>query len=109
MTTSSDKTGANSLQIRHTPECITLTNSNLSYLISHNDIDRLKKGYCIPLRDTERKSLGPAGCVYTRKGEAEIRLPSGEVFTVPSRLLNTADCIRRVILTPSSCDQGVTA
>ena len=107
MTTSSDKTGANSLQIRHTPECITLTNSNLSYLISHNDIDRLKKGYCIPLRDLDKKPLGPVGCVYTRKNETEIRLPSGELFTVPSRLLNTADCIRRVLL-PSS-PEAVTA
>ena len=97
-----------SLQIQHAPAGFTLETDNTSYLIGNDDLSLLKRGYTIPLRDTERKSLGPAGVVYTRKGNTEIRIPSGEVVTILSRLMNAADNTRRIILF-SSCDQGATA
>jgi hypothetical protein len=87
---------------QHTPDGFTLETDNTSYLIGNDDLSLLKRGYTIPLRDTERKSLGPAGVVYTRKGNTEIRIPSGDVVTIPSRLMNASDDMRRVILTPSS-------
>jgi hypothetical protein len=87
---------------QHTPEGFTLTSGTELYLISDQDIAHLKRGYTIPLRDLDKKSLGPAGVVYTRKGNTEIRLPSGDCLTIPSRLMNAADSIRRVILSPSS-------
>lgn len=73
-----------------------------SYLISDNDMPLLKRGYTIPLRDQSRASLGPAGTAYTRRGNVEIRFPSGEVLTLPMRVLQAADNIRRVILTSAS-------
>ncbi|OQA52163.1 MAG: hypothetical protein BWY45_03224 [Euryarchaeota archaeon ADurb.Bin294] len=93
-----------SLQIQHSPDGFKLETGTELYLISDQDIAHLKRGYTIPLRDTERKSLGPGGIAYTRKGNTEIRLPSGEVVTIPARLMNAADSIRRVILTPASCE-----
>ena len=80
---------------QHTPEGFTLTSGTELYLISDQDIAHLKRGYTIPLRDLDKKSLGPAGVVYTRKGNTEIRLPSGDCLTIPSRLMNAADSFRR--------------
>ena len=91
-----------SYTIHHTPDGFTLTSGTELYLISDQDIAHLKRGYTIPLRDLDKKSLGPAGVVYTRKGNTEIRLPSGDVVTIPARLMNAADNIRRVILSSSS-------
>ena len=91
-----------SLQVYLSPAGFTLETDNTSYLIGNDDLSLLKRGYTIPLRDLDKKSLGPAGVVYTRKGNTEIRLPSGDCLTLPSRLMNAADSIRRVILSPSS-------
>ena len=98
-----------SLQIQHAPAGFTLETDNGLYLISIDDLSRLRKGFSIPLRDQDKKSLGPAGVAYTRKGNIDVRLPSGDVVTIPARLMNVADNIRRVILSPSSSSGMVTA
>ena len=98
-----------SCTFQHTPAGFTLETGTGSYLISDKDIPLLRRGQSVPLRDPAGQSLGPEGVVYTRKGNIDIRLPSGDVVTIPSRLMNAGDNIRRVILTPSSCDQVVTA
>ena len=87
---------------QHTPAGFTLSSGTELYLISIDDLSILRKGNTIPLRDQDKKSLGPAGVVYTRKGNTEIRIPSGEVVTIPARLMNAADSMRRVILSSSS-------
>lgn len=87
---------------QHTPAGFTLETDNTSYLIGNDDLSLLKRGYTIPLRDTERKSLGPAGVVYTNHGNITIRLPSMETLTLPARLMNAADSMRRIILSSSS-------
>jgi len=97
-----------SLQIQHAPDGFALETDNTSYLIGNDDLPLLKRGYSVALRDMEKRSLGPAGVVYTRKGNIDVRLPSGDVVTIPSRLMNAADNTRRIILF-SSCDQGATA
>jgi len=86
-----------SCTFQHTPAGFTLETDNTSYLIGNDDLSLLKRGYTIPLRDLDKNSLGPAGVVYTRKGNIDIRLPSGDVVTIPSRLMNAGDNIRRVI------------
>ena len=91
-----------SLQVYLSPAGFALETDNTSYLIGNDDLSLLKRGYTIPLRDLDKKSLGPAGVVYTRKGNTDIRLPSGDVVTIPARLMNASDDMRRVILTPSS-------
>ena len=91
-----------SLQIQHAPAGFTLETDNGLYLISIDDLSRLRKGFSIPLRDQSRASLGPAGTAYTRRGSVEIRFPSGEVLTLPVRVLQAADNIRRVLLPPAS-------
>ncbi len=75
-----------SLQIQHAPAGFTLETDNGLYLISIDDLSRLRKGFSIPLRDQDKKSLGPAGVAYTRKGNIDVRLPSGDVVTIPARL-----------------------
>jgi hypothetical protein len=91
-----------SLQIQHAPDGFALETDNTSYLIGNDDLPLLKRGYSVALRDMEKRSLGPAGVVYTRKGNIDVRLPSGDVVTIPARLMNAADNIRRVILSSSS-------
>ena len=91
-----------SYTIHHTPAGFTIETGTDSYLISDNDMPLLKRGYTIPLRDQSRASLGPAGTAYTRRGDVEIRFPSGEVLTLPMRVLQAADNIRRVLLSPAS-------
>ena len=91
-----------SLQIQHSPDGFTLSSGTELYLISEIDLPLLKRGYTIPLRDQSRASLGPAGTAYTRRGSVEIRFPSGEVLTLPVRVLQAADNIRRVLLPPAS-------
>ena len=97
----------NSLQIHHTPDGFALETGTDSYLISDKDMPLLKRGYTIPLRDQNRASLGPAGTAYTRQGYVEIRFPSCEVLTLPMRVLQAADNIRRVILSPASQECAV--
>ena len=87
---------------QHTPDGFTLSSGTELYLISDQDIAHLKRGYSVALRDMEKRSLGPAGVVYTRKGNIDVRLPSGDVVTIPARLMNVADSIRRVILSSTS-------
>lgn len=91
-----------SCTIHHTPAGLLLESGTDSYLISDNDMPLLKRGYTIPLRDQSRASLGPAGTAYTRRGNVEIRFPSGEILTLPRRVLQAADNIRRVLLSPAS-------
>lgn len=97
-----------SLQVYHSPDGFKLETGNGLYLISIDDLSRLRKGFSIPLRDLDKNSLGPGGMAYTRKGNTEIRIPSGDVVTIPARLMNAADSMRRIILS-SSYDQGATA
>ena len=91
-----------SCTIHHTPTGFTLASGTDIYLISEIDLPLLKRGYTIPLRDQSRASLGPAGTAYTRRGSVDIRFPSGEVLTLPMRVLQAADNIRRVLLPPAS-------
>ena len=93
-----------SLQIQHSPDGFTLSSGTELYLISVQDIAHLKRGYSVALRDMEKRSLGPAGVAYTNHGNITIRIPSGDIVTIPARLMNTGDRIRRVILTPASCE-----
>ena len=91
-----------SLQIQHSPDGFTLSSGTELYLISVQDIAHLKRGYSVALRDMEKRSLGPAGVVYMNHGNITVRIPSGDVVTIPARLMNAADNIRRVILSSSS-------
>lgn len=97
------------ITFQHTPDGFTLSSGNILYLISDQDIALLKRGYTIPLRNQDKKSLGPSGVVFMKQGNTDIRLPSGEVVTIPARLMNAADSMRRVILSPSSFSGMVTA
>lgn len=65
--------------IQLSPNGLTLSSDKQSYLISDNDIPLLKRGYTVPLRDQDRKSLGPVGMIFTRQKEIVARLPTGEV------------------------------
>lgn len=92
-----------SATIHHTPTGFLVETGTEVYLISDKDIPRLKRGQVVPLRDQGGKPLGPVNYVATRAGNVEIYL-SGEVLTVPTRLLRTGDNIRRVILSPASLE-----
>jgi len=93
----------NSATIHHTPAGLVVETGKESYLVSDKDMPLLRRGQSVPLRDMGRGPLGPAGCVYTRHGNVEVRLPSGEVLAIPGRLMQVAKSnIRRVILTSPS-------
>ena len=96
------ESGAGNVTFQHAPDGFRLETDNTSYLIGNDDLSLLKRGYTIPLRDLDKKSLGPSGVVYTNHGNITIRLPSMETLTLPARLMNASDDKRRVILIPSS-------
>lgn len=91
-----------SYTIQNIPAGFRLETGTDFYLISDKDMPLLKRGYTVPRRDQDKKSLGPAGMMYNCRNKTEVRLPTGEVLTLPMKVLQVADSIRRVLLSPAS-------